>query len=458
VAERHPSLSSRIMTDFDILAHGAAADGATDDAIAIQRTIDACHAAGGGRVVIPAGRRVVAGSFELRGGIDFHVSAGATLVSATAIECFPQKVFGSGPEADKRQWIGCRHARGVTLSGGGTIDGQCHAFATERNEHIYTKTMRWRPAMTCFEDVEGLVVRDLTFRNAANWTLHFTGCREVDVHDIRIDNDILFPNADGIDPDHCRKVRIRRCDISAGDDCIVLKNTAQFAQYGPCEDIEISDCRLRSASSAFKIGSESVDAFRRIRMRDCTIHESNRGLAIQLRDGGPVEDVEFRAIEVGTKRYAPCWWGAGEAIYVTALRRNGQARPGVIRGVRFIDVRCRGENGAVFYADAGSAISGVELERVSLAIERTTSWPSGLFDVRPCPMGNTVPGAEPLGEDTPWGRPATRDPAAFSNDGAEAVILREVSCTMPRSDARPWTLLRGAFAGQPALAGTRNDR
>ncbi|MBC8038941.1 MAG: glycoside hydrolase family 28 protein [Opitutaceae bacterium] len=435
-------MNNLMLQIFNVLDFGAVADGRTDDAAAIQRAVDAAHAAGGGRVAIPAGATVRAGSFQLRSNIDFHVAAGATLLSATGIEAFPHRVFEFGPEAEKRYWIGAKHAENITLSGGGVIDGQCRAFALEENEHAITKTYRWRPATTCFEDVRGVQVRDLTFRDAANWTLHFVGCEDIDVHDVRILNDLKFPNADGIDPDHCRRVRIARCHIVAADDCIVLKNTEPYAKYGPCEDIEITDCRLESVSSAFKIGSESVDAFRRVRMSNCGIERSNRGLAIQLRDGGSVEDVEFNNITVETRRFAPGWWGSAEAIYVTALGRNARTTVGTVRNVRFNRIRCRGENGVVIYAEPAGRVDGIHFDDVSVEIARHTPWASGLFDVRPCPEGYLPPESAPVGEDTPWGRPATRACAAVSVDGALNVNAEAIRCTLPEGDTVKWTGLR----------------
>ncbi len=415
-----------IITEF-----GAVADGVTNDAAAIQRAIDAAASCGGGRVLIPAGARVRAGSFELKSGIDFHVAEGAVLLSATAIEAFPQRVFGSGEEADKRLWIGARHAKNLTLSGTGTIDGQCRAFALGETEHIFTPTLSWRPAMTCFEDVEGLTVRDLTFRDSANWTLHFTGCRDVDVRGVKIFNDLKFPNADGIDPDHCQRVRIADCHIVSADDCIVLKNTAQFARYGACEDIEISGCQLESVSSAFKIGSESHGDFRRVRMRDCVIERSNRGLAIQLRDGGSVEDVAFERITIGTRRFAPDFWGAAEPVYVTALPRNRSTSVGTIRDIRFRDITCRSENGIVIYGDPCDRIRCLHFENVEIAITPSEKWESGVLDVRPFQDGYEPRGGEPASPRTPWGHVVRCEPAAFHCDGAKDVTFANVRWDVP---------------------------
>ncbi|GAB4167924.1 MAG: glycoside hydrolase family 28 protein [Terrimicrobiaceae bacterium] len=419
------------VNEYPITAFGAVPGGSVNSAIAIQAAVDAAHAAGGGRVVVPAGTRVRAGFFELKSGVELHVAEGAELLSATEIDAFPRRVFGSGEEADKRLWIGARHAYDITLSGTGTIDGQCREFALGETEHIFSPTLPWRPALTCFEDIERLTVRDLTFRDSANWTLHFTGCRDVLVQDVKIFNDLKFPNADGIDPDHCQRVRIARCHIVAADDCIVLKNTAQFTQYGACEDIEISECQLESVSSAFKIGSESHGDFRRVTMRDCLIERSNRGLAIQLRDGGSVRDVTFERITVGTRRFAPDFWGAAEPIYVTALPRNKSTRVGTVSNIRFRDISCHSENGIVIYGDPGDRIRGLRFEHVNLAINNPAEWEAGLLDLRPFQDGYEPRGGTPASAPTPWGHTVRVQPTAFHIQGSEDITLTDVNWTLP---------------------------
>lgn len=426
---------------YSVLAYGAAADGETNDAPAIQRAIDAAAAAGGGRVLVPEGARVRAGSFELKSRIDLHIAEGAVLLSATDIESFPRKVFSFGEESEKRLWIGARHAEDISLSGTGTIDGQCRAFALGENEYSFSPTVPWRPALTCFEDVKRICVSDLTFRDAANWTLHFSGCEDVEVLRVKIFNNLKFPNADGIDPDHCKRVRISGCHIVSADDCICLKNTASYTQYGDCEDIGIRDCRLESASAAFKIGSESHNDFRRVRMHGCVIERSNRGLAIQLRDGGSVEDIEFRDIRIQTQRYSPNWWGAGEAIYVTALPRTEKTEVGSIRNIRFHNIHCEGENGLVVYGDPGDRIRGLHFENVHIGILRHTKWPSGLLDLRPFQGGYAPRNASPAGEPTPWGYPAEREPAAFSFYGADDIQFNKLTGSLPENDPRKWELM-----------------
>src|SRR5262245_28452772 len=64
---------------FEVTRFGAVGDGRTMATAAIQRAIDACHAAGGGTVSVPPGRYLT-GALFLRSGMRFHLSSGATLL------------------------------------------------------------------------------------------------------------------------------------------------------------------------------------------------------------------------------------------------------------------------------------------------------------------------------------------------------------------------------------------
>lgn len=419
---------------YSILEYGAVADGSTDCAAAIQAAIDACTAGGGGRVLVPAGGIYRCGSFALKSNVDLHVEAGARLLSSASEADFPQRVFGSGEESDKRLWIGGRNAHNVTISGRGEIDGNSTAFSLEEGPYGHTRTLRWRPAMTCFEACHNFTVRDVTFRNAANWALHFTGCDGVLVDGIRILNDLKFPNCDGIDPDHCRNVRIANCHIEAGDDCIVLKNTRPFAHYGPTENVVVTNCTLVSTSSAIKVGTESVDTFRNLIFTNCVITRSNRGLSLQLRDEGSIENVLFSDMIVETRRFDEMWWGAGEPIYVTAVPRNAHTQVGSIRHVRFRNILCRGENGVFLYASSLGRIENVSFDQVRVELTKTSRWPADRCDLRPCPPEELPEGSEPVGRVTPWGSKGTHPVHGFSLYRGRDIRLRDcevVRTTLP---------------------------
>ena len=80
-----PQILSRIQApqfpnrDFPITEHGATRGGQTDCRPAISQAIAACHGAGGGRVVVPAGDWLVRGPIHLRSNVNLHLEEGATI-------------------------------------------------------------------------------------------------------------------------------------------------------------------------------------------------------------------------------------------------------------------------------------------------------------------------------------------------------------------------------------------
>ncbi|HEY4568341.1 MAG TPA: glycosyl hydrolase family 28-related protein, partial [Kribbella sp.] len=70
------------LRDFSITGFGAVGDGTTLATAAIAKAIDACHRAGGGRVVVPAGT-FLTGAIHLQSNVELHVSEGATLRFST---------------------------------------------------------------------------------------------------------------------------------------------------------------------------------------------------------------------------------------------------------------------------------------------------------------------------------------------------------------------------------------
>jgi hypothetical protein len=356
---------------FDITDFGAVGDGVTDDAPAIQAAIDRCSGSGGGAVLVPSGGRHLTGSFVLKSNVNLVLGTGAELLASTDRGHYQRDTL-----------IHAQDAQNLSISGRGTIQGQGRSFMREELPHIY-RAEPWRPRLMILENCRNVRLTDFTIRDSPLWTVHLAGCDDVAIRSLTILNDRRIPNCDGIAVDSSRNVRISDCHIEAGDDCIVLKALETYARYGPCENVTVHGCTLESTSAALKIGTETVNDIRNVVFSGCVIRDSHRGLAIMLRDGGTVENILFSDMIVETRYFHPDWWGAAEPIHVTALPRTAQTPPGRVRNVRFSNILCRSENGALLHGFPGSAPDDVRLENVRITLERRTDQAGERQDLRP---------------------------------------------------------------------------
>jgi hypothetical protein len=383
------------MASYDTTAYGAIGDGSTINSPAIQRAIDACHQAGGGTVLVPAGGTFLTGQFTMKSNVELHIERGATLACSGNPADFPRRILG--------RWvpfIDCDRAENIAFTGSGTIDGGGRHYIAERTRHIY-RMKGGRPFMFFLCGAKGVTFRDITIRDAAVWTVRLSGCEDVVIHGIRILNDLVLPNNDGIDLDRCRNVRISACHIEAGDDCICLKADEPTAAYGTewggrCENITVTGCTLVSTSSALIIGCEVRSPIRNVVFDACVITRSHRGLAIHLSDPCDVENITFSNMIVETRLFHPQWWGRAEPIYVTAIPWTADRSLGRVRNVRFINVIARGENGVFVQGWAADRIDGLLLENVRVELDRWSSHPGGEHDIRPYPQDPG--GAGPVGD------------------------------------------------------------
>jgi hypothetical protein len=353
----------------------------------LQAAIDRAAASGGGRVTLAGGATYVSGTLELRSGIELHLPAGTVLRGSAAQSDYRAVAMAGRYGGNAGAFlIIARDADGVAITGEGTIDGNAGEFLdgwwTDDGPWI-RRPRSWRPRGVGFFGCRRVRIRDVLLRDMAQWTLHLTGCVDVLVQGITIRNGLDVPNCDGIDPDHCRGVRIIGCHIEAGDDGIVLKNTAEYRDYGPTEDVLISQCTVVSTSAAIKIGTESVDSFRGIVVTGCAIRRSHRGLAIQLRDGGDVEDVLFSDCVVETRLFCPRYWGRAEPVYLTAWPREDGGRVGRVRQIRCRNLLCRGEHGIFVHGHPSRPIEDVVFDGVRHELAKTSRWPAGQHDLRP---------------------------------------------------------------------------
>lgn len=390
---------------YNILDYGAVGDGKTKCTQAIQAAVDDC-AKTGGQVYVPAGD-FLSGTVCLRSEVELHLESGAVLRSS--LDPADMKDYTGGYQDDNRDsgWEGgcflyACHERDITISGDGVIDGQgalvFYDDDADHGKHECPLNIRgFRPRMTFLEDVENLTVKGVTFRDAAFWTLHMAGCRNVLVEGVRILNNDRGPNNDGIDPDCCRNVVIRGCVISGGDDSIVVKATGPMhRKYGDCEDIVITGCILHSRSSALKIGTETHGSIRHVILSDCVIRDSSRGIGIWSRDGGEIADIHVHHVTGNTLRYAdgtgrsfsPAWWGKGEPVFISATKRAGTDRlPGRIREIYMDHISMTSECSIVIAGEEYAPVEHVQLQDMDICWKRQGTNLPEVLDEQPSAYG-----------------------------------------------------------------------
>ena len=383
------------MKIYDVASYGAIGNGKTNDAKAIQAAIDDCTANGGGKVVLESGKTYYSDSIQLKKNVELHLQKGSVLRATSDINGYirpckmindPKTALVGNPVTGKPSFVFVYgyEADGCSITGEGTIDGNCYAFVKRKDQYYVTGDFYPRPTTIYIEKSNNISFRDVTITNAPFWTLHPAGCDDVLISHIRILNPLDVANSDGIDPDHCSNVRIIGCHVTCADDCICLKTTKGNSEYGPCENVIISDCTLTSTSAAIKIGTEGVGDFRNIIVSNCIISKSNRGLSIQIRDGGNVENVTFSNCIVETRRFCSDWWGTAEPVTITCFRRDENTVAGHIKNIRYFNVTCKGENGVLIYSSPENPVENVVFENCNVHLQKTSKWDCGLYDLRPC--------------------------------------------------------------------------
>lgn len=396
--------------DFYIDDYGALGNGKTDNAIAIQKAIDACNRAGGGKVIVPAGQVFMSGPFNLKSNIEFIVEVNATVLANPDERVYRKSAFREN-KGEGTIWIGGENLINVTLSGAGTIDGNGVSFmGTELEDSFVLKPFDKidpRPHLLTVVGGKNIRIKDLFIRNSAYWTLHLIGCNDVAIDNITLLNNLKVRNSDGIDLDHSKNVRISNCYIESGDDCICLKNRREYEEFGACENITVSNCTMTSRSCAIKIGSENMDSISHVLINNCIIRKSNRGIGIQNRDEGTVSNVIFSNILIESHLFSDVWWGKSEPIYVTAYSRakgnnkdagwrfpKGQTegKVGRVSNVYFSNIKCSSENGIYIGGESADKVSGIFFDQVDLQIDKTTSLPGGMYDRRPANVEGLLKG------------------------------------------------------------------
>lgn len=388
--------------NFNVMDFGARGNGISDDAIAIQKAVDACTNAGGGDVVFSANHTFLSGPVQLKSNVNIVLETNSVWKANPDESIYHLSAFGKN-EGEGMMWIWAKDVENLSFSGHGTIHGNGIKFMGAELFDSYelkpVTTFDPRPHVLTLMGVRNLNIRDITIREGAYWTVHLIGCDGAVIDGINLLNNLKIRNGDGIDIDHSKNVRIANCYITSGDDAICLKNRREFEEYGSCHDIVVTNCVMESRSCTVKIGSENMDSIYNVVIDNCVIKGSNRGLGIQNRDEGTVSNVVFSNIILDCQLWSDVWWGKAEPIYVTSYpRANGNhkdanwrfpkgqtvGRCGEVSHIYFNHIYATSENGCFIGGDTPDKVNNIYLNNVHLNLKKLTSYDGGVYDKRPC--------------------------------------------------------------------------
>lgn len=279
------------MKNFNITDFGAIGDGKTLNTVAIQTAIDECANSGGGRVIIESGV-FMSGSITLKTGVDLHIEHNGVLLGSPHVEDYPEK---KNLKHIKTEWlprwrnasfIFAEECENISITGRGKIDCNGTAFTVPVEKVTQWKYMRidapTPPRVVFFTGCKNVFIEGITMVNQpAGWSYWIHDCDYVTIDKITIDADVDYPNNDGIHINSSRHVTISNCNITCGDDCIVLRaNNVSLEENKVCEHVTITNCNLTSYSSGVRIAWAKDGIIRNCTFSNIVMIDSSIGINI----------------------------------------------------------------------------------------------------------------------------------------------------------------------------------
>src|SRR5438876_1848798 len=368
---------------YSVRNFGAKADGKTLDTPAINKTIDAAAAAGGGTVFFPAGNYLSV-SIHLKSNIALYLEQGATIVAANTSD--DARYDPPEPnEWDKYQDFGHSHwhnsliwgenLTNVSILGPGTIWGKglvrsgAQSRTQQQNDALNTARAGepktpfgypnprdavepgWGNKSISLKLCRNVIIRDITILHGGHFAILATGVDNLTIDNLKIDT-----NRDGIDIDACRNVRISNCTVNSPfDDGICPKSSFALGYARATENVTITNCQVSGydegtlldgtfkrdynrynvsgPTGRIKLGTESNGGFKNITISNC-VFDYCRGLALETVDGGLLEDVTISNITMRDIANCPIFLRLGSRMRGPAGPQVGELRRVIFRNIK----------------------------------------------------------------------------------------------------------------------------
>jgi alpha-L-fucosidase len=398
-------------------------DNATVNTAAIQRAIDACHAAhpGGARVVVPAGA-FKTGAILLRSNMELHLAKGAGLYGSSDPNDYPllkralpfgdamwqalvsgynltnvsitgenAQVPGSDSIIDGvGWWWNCLYFSSHGVAGQSCIPNRaaapyCKAF-NPTNQTVEAVTAACggptgkaalRPKLIEFFNCTGVKLADFTAQNAMCWTIHPTFSFGVTIQRLTVLGAREIGGVSGIEHDSCVDCLVEDTHVDIGDDGITIKSN-NFSHWGvtgltSSRNVTVRRCTVLSRNiclGASTSGGISGAVFEDLVLGDQTTPTLPWAIKFKI-SSGFIEDVAFRRISIGPVgdtewMYPNARWSALMIDFDDTRPTNATPPHLWARGVVFEDITVVSEKAPSHISGPDTCLEGLTLRNVTL--------------------------------------------------------------------------------------------
>ena len=291
-----PQLKRPVFADrtFSIADFGAVPGGQVKNTAAFAGAIEACHQAGGGKVVVPAGKWLT-GAIHLKSNVNLHMEKDAEihfsddprdylpvvftrwagfevmnyspLIYANGCRNIavtgPGKLYGHG----KNWWEWCKR-----LDEGGTIGPKLQAMAasnTPAGKRVFgSPELGLRPQFISPINCRDVLLEGFAIMGSGPfWTIHFVYCENVIARGLTVHSQ-GGPNGDGINLDSTRNALVEHCFLDTDDDAVAIKSgiNEDGRRVGkPSENIVVRHCHSKGPRwGSISIGSDMSGGVRNV--------------------------------------------------------------------------------------------------------------------------------------------------------------------------------------------------
>ena len=381
--------------DFSIADFGAKTDGSKCTE-AIARTIAACAAAGGGRVVVPAGRWFT-GAIRLKSDVELHLADGAEVVFSQDPEDYLPAVETSWEGMECWNYCPLVYAYGCTnvaITGTGTLrafegewkDTAWYPWVPQDNgirdarrqlydwgakgvpvaeRQIWKKpNAHTRPHLLQLNRCKDIRLEGFKVRNSPFWTIHLYHSEDAVVRGL--DVYAHGNNNDGIDIEMTRNVLVENCRFDQGDDGIVIKsgrNQDAWRLNRPTENVRVRKCEVVNGHGLLVVGSEISGGVRNVMVEDCSCGKVYRVFYVKTnrRRGGTIENVCMRNCKAKEADFAAVCLET-DVLYEWAKFPTYEEKLTTIRNLQVDNVTCEKAKYAVYLkGDRDRPVEGVRV-------------------------------------------------------------------------------------------------